>query len=330
MSKILILGGAGFIGFHLSRRLAEAGHEIVLVDDFSRGRRDAELEALLARPNVSVRTADLTDPRAFNSFGQDYDQVYLLAAVVGVRNVEKDPWKVVRVNTMVVMNTLEWMPSTAKLFFASTSEAYAGAFMARIAQIPTAEDVPLVIQDVTSPRFTYGASKLLGEVATIHAAKAKGFRYVVGRFHNVYGPRMGADHVVPELSLRAMRRENPFKVYGTDQSRAFCYIDDATLAITLLMESPQAENQIVHIGNDTEETNIGDLTELVLRVAGFHPTLDRQPAPSGAVNRRCPDISKLRRLTGFAPKVSLEEGVTKTFAWYTTWLATPEQVKKSG
>jgi UDP-glucose 4-epimerase/UDP-glucuronate decarboxylase len=325
MQKILILGGAGFIGFHLSRRLAEAGHDLVLVDDFSRGRKDADLEALLARPNVLVRTADLTDPRAFEAFGQDYDQVYLLAAVVGVRNVEKDPWKVVRVNTMVVMNTLEWMPSNAKLFFASTSEAYAGAFMAGIAQIPTAEDVPLVIQDVTSPRFTYGASKLLGEVATIHAAKAKGFRYVVGRFHNVYGPRMGADHVIPELSLRALRRENPFKVYGTDQSRAFCYIDDATLAITLLMESPQADNQIVHIGNDTEETNIGDLTELVLRVAEFHPTLDRQPAPPGAVNRRCPDLSKLRRLTGFAPKVSLEEGVTKTFAWYKNWLAAQEQ-----
>lgn len=323
MSKILILGGAGFIGFHLSHRLAEAGDELVLVDDFSRGRLDTELEALLARPNVRFHTADLTDPKAFEALGQAYDQVYLLAAVVGVRNVEKDPWKVVRVNTQVVMNTLEWMPPTAKLFFASTSEAYAGAFMAGIAQIPTAEDVPLVIQDVTSPRFTYGASKLLGEVATIHAAKARGFRYVIGRFHNVYGPRMGADHVIPELALRAMRRENPFKVYGTDQSRAFCYIDDATLAMSLLMERPAADNQIVHIGNDAQETNIRDLTELVLRVAEFHPTLAPQPAPSGAVNRRCPDITKLRRLTGFAPQVSLEDGVRRTFAWYQRWLAGP-------
>lgn len=326
MQKILILGGAGFIGFHLSGRLAAEGHQIVVVDDFSRGRKDAELEALLSRPNVTVRAADLTDPKAFDAFGQDYDQVYLLAAVVGVRNVEKDPWKVVRVNTMVVMNTLEWMPPHAKLFFASTSEAYAGAFMAGIAQIPTAEDVPLVIQDVTSPRFTYGASKLLGEVAVIHAAKARGFRYVVGRFHNVYGPRMGADHVVPELSLRAMRGEDPFKVYGTDQYRAFCYISDATEAMTLLMGSPAADNQIVHIGNDTEETNIGDLTELVLETADFRPVLDRQPAPAGAVGRRCPNISKLRRLTGFEPKVSLEDGVAKTFAWYKDWLAAQEPV----
>lgn len=323
--KILLLGGAGFIGFHLAKRFAAEGHSVTVVDDFSRGSKDPELSALIAKPNVKVLTADLTDRGAFAQFGEDYDQVYLLAAVVGVRNVEKDPWKVVRVNTMVVMNTLEWIPSHTKLFFASTSEAYAGAFMAGIAQIPTAEDVPLVIQDVTSPRFTYGASKLLGEVAVIHAAKAKGFRYVVGRFHNVYGPRMGADHVVPELSLRAMRKENPFKVYGTDQFRAFCYIDDAVEAMSLLMNSPAADNQIVHIGNDTQETNIGDLTELVLKTADFHPTLDRQPAPSGAVTRRCPNISKLRRLTGFEPRVSLEEGVAKTFAWYKDWLASQEK-----
>lgn len=320
MHKILILGGAGFIGFHLSRKLADQGHQIVIVDDFSRGQSDPELKALMNRPNVSLIQADLTNPASYEKLPTDCDHVYMLAAIVGVRNVEKDPFKVVRVNTLVVMNLLDWIPAGCKLFFASTSEAYAGAFMAGIAQIPTAEDVPLVIQDVTSARFTYGASKLLGEVAVIHAAKAKGFRYVVGRFHNVYGPRMGADHVVPELSIRAMRRENPFKVFGSDQFRAFCYIDDATEAMALLMDSPAADNQIVHIGNDTEETNIGDLTELVLKVANFHPTLDRQPAPEGAVTRRCPNISKLRRLTGFEPKVSLEDGVRQTFNWYRDWL----------
>jgi len=324
--KILILGGAGFIGYHLANRLVNDGNDVTIVDDFSRGRQDPDLEALMKRPGVKVITADLTKLESYNQFDRDYDHVYMLAAVVGVRNVEKDPWKVVRVNTLVVMNLLEWIPEGTKVFFASTSEAYAGAFMAGIAQIPTAEDVPLVIQDVTSPRFTYGASKLLGEVAVIHAAKARGFRYVVGRFHNVYGPRMGADHVVPELSLRAMRKENPFKVFGTDQFRAFCYIDDATEAMVLLMNSPAADSQIVHIGNDTAETNIGDLTELVLKTADFHPTLDRQPAPSGAVNRRCPDISKLRRLTGFEPKVSLEEGVAKTFTWYKDWLAAQKTV----
>ncbi|MBF6593636.1 MAG: NAD-dependent epimerase/dehydratase family protein [Thermaceae bacterium] len=321
MQKILVLGGAGFIGFHLSKRLVAEGHQVVLVDDFSRGQADPELRTLIAHPQVSLIQADLTDPNSYAQFPRDCHQIYMLAAVVGVRNVEKDPFRVVRVNTLAVMHLLDWIPPGCKLFFASTSEAYAGAFMAGIAHIPTAEDVPLVIQDVTSPRFTYGASKLLGEVAVIHAAKAKGFGYVVGRFHNVYGPRMGADHVIPELSLRAMRRENPFRVYGTDQSRAFCYIDDATQAMSLLMAHAEADNQIVHIGNDTEETNIGDLTELVLKVANFHPSLDRQPAPSGAVNRRCPDIGKLRGLTGFEPKVSLEQGVRQTFEWYQQWFA---------
>jgi UDP-glucose 4-epimerase/UDP-glucuronate decarboxylase len=324
--KILILGGAGFIGFHLANRLLNDGHSVTIVDDFSRGRHDPDLEGLIKRPGVKVVTADLTKAESYHQFDRDFDQIYMLAAIVGVRNVEKDPWKVVRVNTLVVMNLLEWVPDTTKVFFASTSEAYSGAFMSGIAKIPTAEDVPLVIQDVTSPRFTYGASKLLGEVAVIHAAKAKGYRFVVGRFHNVYGPRMGADHVVPELALRAMRKENPFKVYGTDQFRAFCYIDDAIEAMVQVMNSPACDNQIIHIGNDSGETNIGDLTELVLKVSGFEPKLDRQPAPDGAVTRRLPDISKLRRLTGFEPQVSLEQGVRKTFDWYKVWREQNEKV----
>jgi UDP-glucose 4-epimerase/UDP-glucuronate decarboxylase len=127
---------------------------------------------------------------------------------------------------------------------------------------------------------------------------------------------MGADHVIPELALRAMRREDPFRVYGTDQYRAFCHVDDAVEAMTLLMSTEAATNQIVHIGNDIAETNIGDLTALVLQVAGHHPVIEEVPAPPGSVKRRCPDLTKLRALTGFEPTVSLEDGVRRTFAWY--------------
>jgi UDP-glucose 4-epimerase/UDP-glucuronate decarboxylase len=154
---------------------------------------------------------------------------------------------------------------------------------------------------------------MLGEEAVVHMARAKDVPFVIGRFHNVYGPRMGADHVIPELSLRAARREDPFKVYGTDQYRAFCYVDDAIEAMLLLMDKSTGE--IVHIGND-EETNIGDLAKLVLRVAEHHPALDVEPAPPGSVARRCPDLTKLRALTAFEPAVSLDEGVRRTFEWY--------------
>lgn len=307
--KVLVLGGAGFIGLHLTRRLLADGHDVTVVDDFSRGRNDPDLAAL----EVPVISADLTDPEAFDRIPHGWDQVYLLAAVVGVRNVEKDPGKVVRVNTLVVLNTLDWIGPGEKLFFASTSEVYAGGVSAGIVEVPTPETVPVMIDDVTAPRFAYAASKLLGEEAVVHIGRSKGLSYVIGRFHNVYGPRMGTDHVIPELALRAARREDPFTVFGTDQYRAFCHVDDAVSAMLLAMEKVTGE--IVHIGND-EETNIGDLTALVLRIAGHEPELDVRGAPAGSVARRCPDLAKLRALTGYEPTVSLEEGVRRTFEWY--------------
>lgn len=310
--KNLVLGGAGFIGVHLTRRLLADGHEVVVVDDFSRGRRDPELAAL----DVPVISADLTDPVSFAALPRDCDDVYLLAAVVGVRNVERDPARVVRINTLAVLNTLDWITPRQRLFFASTSEAYAGGVGTGLVPVPTPETVPLVVEDVTAPRFAYGISKLLGEAAVIHTGRAKGVPVVVGRFHNVYGPRMGADHVIPELCLRALRREDPFVVYGTDQFRAFCHVDDAVDAVVGLMRTEEAANQIVHIGDDTAETNIGELAELVLKIAGHAPAVHRAPAPAGSVSRRCPDLTLLRGLTGYAPRVPLDEGVRRTFDWY--------------
>lgn len=315
--KVLILGGAGFIGVHLARRLTAAGAEVTIVDDFSRGRDDPDLAAL----GVSVLNADLTAPASYESLPRGWDHVYMLAAVVGVRNVEKDPARVIRINTLALMNLLEWLGPAERLFFASTSEVYAGGVSHGLVPVPTPETVPVMVENVAAPRFAYAISKLLGEAAVIHTARAKGIPYVIGRFHNVYGARMGADHVIPELLLRAMRREDPFCVYGMDQSRAFCHVDDATDAMTRLMATGAAAGEIVNIGNDNS-TNIGDLGKLILRVTDFHAALESQPAPTGSVARRCPDLTKLRALTAYEPTVSLEEGVRRTFEWYrTNWKA---------
>jgi nucleoside-diphosphate-sugar epimerase len=308
----LVLGGAGFIGLHLTRRLLADGHEVTVVDDFSRGRRDPELAAL----DVPVISADLTDPASFAALPRDCDHVYLLAAVVGVRNVERDPARVVRINTLAMLNTLDWIAPPQRLFFASTSETYAGGVGTGLVPVPTPETVPLVVEDITAPRFAYGISKMLGEAAVVHAGRAKDVPVVIGRFHNVYGARMGADHVIPELCLRALRHEDPFVIYGTDQFRAFCHVDDAVEAVVRLMRTEAAANRIVHIGDDTAETNIGELGELVLKIAGHAPAVHRAAAPPGSVVRRCPDLTLLRGLTGYAPSVSLDEGVRRTFDWY--------------
>jgi UDP-glucose 4-epimerase/UDP-glucuronate decarboxylase len=320
MARILVLGGAGFIGGHLAARLAAEGHTLTLVDDLSRGRRDAALEALVARPNVTLVQADLTKAGALDGLPRQWEQVYMLAAVVGVRNVETDPARVVRVNTLSLIHLLDWMPGQGEvLFFASTSETYASGVAAGHLPVPTPETVALGVPDVAAPRFAYAASKMLGEAAVIHTARARGLRAVIGRFHNVYGPRMGTDHVIPELSLRALRRDDPFRVFGSEQRRAFCHVSDAVEAMTRLLATEAAWGQVVNIGNDAEETPIADLVALVLRVARFAPTIEARPAPTGSVARRCPDLGRLRALTGFAPKVDLEAGVTETFDWYRQW-----------
>jgi len=299
MSRVLVLGGAGFIGYHLARHLADEGASaITLVDDLSRGRLDEDLSALLGRPGVELVRADLTDPGAWARLGGRWDQTYMLVAVVGVRNVEIDPPRVIRVNTQAVLNLVEWLtPAAGTVFFASTSEAYAGAVNGTL-PIPTPEDVPLSVGAIENPRFAYAASKILGEAAVIH------------------GPRMGMDHVVPELSVRALAREDPFKVYGLEQRRAFCHVADAVEAVTRLMATPGAAGRIVNIGNDAEEVSVERLLSLVLRAAGFAPRIEPRPAPAGSPPRRCPDISRLRSLTGFAPKIDLESGVRQTFEWY--------------
>lgn len=312
--RSLVLGGAGFIGLHLTRRLVAEGYAVTVVDDFSRGRRDDAL-ARLCDEGAHVIQGDLTDPLTWARLGDGWDEVYLLAAVVGVRNVEQDPLRCLMVNTAVVQHLVEWVAPGTLVFFSSTSEIYAGGVDAGMVPVPTPESVPVLLGDLASPRLAYALSKAWGEAAIIHAARERGFSAVIGRFHNVYGPRMGMAHVIPEMLQRALAGETPFRVWGAEQTRAFCYVDDAVEAVVRLMRTQWAHGRTVHIGTQ-EQTLVADLAQLVLRTAGHHaPTLEL-PAPAGSVARRCPDVGLLQHLTGFRSTVSLEEGVARTCRWY--------------
>lgn len=310
-----ILGGAGFIGLHLARRLLDDGHDVLIADDFSRGRQDAGLREVVER-GAQLATVDLTDQASWQAVPRDWDEVYLLAAVVGVRNVAGDPSRVIRVNTQSVLHLLDWVQPGTRVFFSSTSEIYSGTVNVGLAEVPTAESVPLMVEDVTSPRFSYAISKLLGEAALVHATRAGGPQAVIGRFHNVYGPRMGTDHVIPEMLVRAAGGEDPFTVWGAEHTRAFCFVDDAVTAVVDLMRTPEAVGRIVHIGDDSQETTIADLAKIVMRVVGASPVLEPAESHQGSVARRCPDIHLLRTLTGYEPTVTLEEGIRRTWEWY--------------
>lgn len=301
--RSLILGGAGFIGYHLAAVLVEANHKVLIVDDLSRGTWDATLQSL----PVQHQWVDLTSgpwPAGM------WDHVYLLAAVVGVPTVEREPLRTIEVNTRIVLRALRWLKHRRqqRIFFASTSEAYAGVDV----PIPTPETVPVSIGDVTQPRAVYAASKILGEVALLHSSA----RVTVGRFHNIYGPRMGLDHVMPNLCTQFARRENPVRVLGPECRRAFCYVTDAVRAIRLLMDAPEAIGQIVNVGDDRQEVSVLDLVQALTDLTGFVPELDVQPAPKGSVLRRCPDLTRLRAWTRYEPRVSLADGLKETFVWY--------------
>jgi UDP-glucuronate decarboxylase len=323
-TNTLIIGGAGFIGLHLAQRLAaESSSPLTLLDNLSRGQKDAELEALLARPHVEFVQGDATDPDTFAQLDGLYSHVYLLAGMIGARNVQSRPALVMRTNTRIILNTVEWMAeqSSGRLLFASTSEVYAGSIELGTGQIPSTEDIPVSFTDIQHPRFTYGLTKSWGEAAVTHYAAAFGFEAVIARFHNVYGPRMGFDHVMPELMQRLHAGIEPLPVYGTEQTRAFCYVDDATRATQMLMDTPISGVPIVHVGNDREEVTMGIVLEKICDIIGRHPVFDVQSAIPGAVSRRCPDIGKLHALTGFTPAIDLDAGLARTWAWYQPVLA---------
>jgi nucleoside-diphosphate-sugar epimerase len=312
--KVLVTGGAGFIGYHLARRLADQENTVVVSDNLSRGAEDSAFAELLRRDNVSFIRGDLTDAEEMRDLGERYDLVYHLAAVNGTRNFYEVPHLVLRNNLLSLVNVLEWLRNGggARLIWTSSSEVCAGTVSLGQAPIPTPEDVALTIQDISNPRFSYAASKIAGESLCLHYAKAYGLSVTVVRPHNIYGPRMGHDHVIPQFISRVLRREDPFRVFGGEQSRAFCFVDDMVRGLELAAGSEAAAGEIVNIGNDREEVRIIDLAERMFDLFDFHPQVDEVPAPAGSVHRRCPDITKARRLFDYSPEVSLEVGLPRT------------------
>ena len=317
--RILITGGAGFVGYHLVRRLAEdEENEITLADDFSRGRLDDELNAVAAEERVRLVTADLTEPSSLEQLGGGYDEVYHLAAVIGVRNVLERPEDVVRVNALATVHLLDWFVAGGgeKLLFSSTSEAYAWTQKFHPLSVPTPEDVPLSLTDLSDPRSSYAGSKIFGELAVTQYCRTSGKPFVIVRYHNVYGPRMGHEHVIPELFERALAGQDPLVVYSADHRRAFCYVSDAVEATSAAMRLPDANGHTINVGNDREEIEIGELARLVLERAGLEREIAPELAANDPVKRRCPDLARARDLLGYEPRVSLEEGLDLTLAWY--------------
>lgn len=319
MSKILITGGAGFIGFFLARKLAQKPeNRITLLDNLSRGANDEEFESLCAQSNVRFVQGDLASGEIFAELERDYEYVYHLAALVGVKNVNDAPDRVLSVNIRSTLNLFEALRSfyrLRKVFFSSTSEVYAGTFAHFAANVPTAETVPLAVTDITSARATYAISKICGESICFSYGEKYGIPFVIGRYHNVYGPRMGWAHVIPEMFAK-IRDVTELKVDSPGHSRAFCYIDDAVEFTVRITQQFSGTADIFHIGNASQEIRIKDLVRKIANVVGKDIFIEPGNDIPGSPHRRCPDTSKVEEITGYRACVSLDEGIEETYRWY--------------
>lgn len=327
MTKVLITGGAGFIGYHLTRLLAGEDYEVTICDNLFRGKIDSDLKELCEHGNVKFINCDLVERGELKKLEGEWDYIYHLAAINGTRYFYEIPHEVLRVNVLSLINLLEWARDAhaGKILFASSSEVYAGTARAFDLPVPTPENVCLTIDDVYNPRLSYAGSKIIGELFMINYSRAYNLPITIVRYHNIYGPRMGYEHVIPGFCMRILGQENPFKIHGATETRAFCYIDDAIKATRKVAEVEGTSGEIIHVGNSDEEIKIIDLARRMFALSDFYPTVESLPAPEGSVKRRQPDISKLVQLTGFRPQVSLNEGLLKTLEWYKKWYRKPRE-----
>lgn len=319
--KALITGGAGFIGYHLAKELADQHYEIVLVDNFSRGVEDRFLRQLAEKNGVQMISADLMTETNVRGLGDDFDYIYHLAAIIGVQNVLECPYDVLEKNVKLLINLIhlaQKQKSLKRFVFASTSEIYAGTLQFFDMEIPTPETTPLTIMPLEHPRTSYMLSKIYGEALLRHS----GLPFTIVRPHNFYGPRMGMSHVIPELLQKAYRAADgeSMEVFSVDHKRTFCYISDAVKMIRLLAEHESACGEAYNIGNESPEVTIQTVAEVVLKVTGKEIDIIGRPETVGSPARRCPSMEKTRECVGFSGEVSLEEGICRTFAWYKEYI----------
>lgn len=315
MKKYLVTGGSGFIGAALVKRLVGAGFFVRCLDDNSRG-ATAKLGDVLSQ--VDFVQGDIRDPAAARDAAKGMDAVIHLAFVNGTEYFYTKPELVLDVGVRGMLNVLDACRARdiGELVLASSSEVYQTPPM-----VPTDETAPLSIPDVLNPRYSYAGGKIISELLAINFGRVGFERVLVFRPHNVYGPDMGYEHVIPQFVTRMGQAVQdhpqgavPFPIQGDgSQMRAFIHIDDFTDGLMLLLEAG-AHLNIYHIGNP-EEVTMATLAGKVAACFDREVRLVSSPAPAGGTQRRCPDISKMTAL-GFQPRISLDAGLPGVVDWY--------------
>lgn len=312
--KYLVTGGTGFIGSALVRRLVKERHQVRVLDNNVRGIPE-RLQDVAGK--VEMREADIRDPQAVAAACEGIDRVVHLAFINGTEFFYTKPELVLEVGVKGMVNVLDgcMKHGVKELFVASSSEVYQSP-----PHIPTDERVPLSIPDPLNPRYSYAGGKIISELMTINYGRKYFDRAVIFRPHNVYGPDMGWEHVIPQFVLRMkeLSKKNDktiqFPVQGTGkETRSFVYINDFIDGLMLILEKGEHLG-IYHIGS-MEEIPIKQVASEVGNYFGREVSIVPGKPATGGTKRRCPDVTKLRKL-GYSPTVPFKEGLQRTAKWY--------------
>lgn len=321
--RILVTGGAGFVGSALVKRLCADGQEVRVLDDMSRGRPER-----LAGTGADIFYGDVRDPGAVTRAMHGCGSVVHAAYLQGTQTFYAEPRAVLDTALRGILNVLDACERTGcgELLLISSSEAYQVAPV-----VPTPEDVPLTVPDPLNPRYSYGGGKIASELAALAWQRAGVLdRLVIARPHNIFGEDMGREHVIPEFAIRMnelfrLPRYNgtktvtepvPFPIQGTgEETRSFCYIDDCTDQIALLLD-PWTPGGIYNVGTMNEIT----IAEVAHQMAAcYNRTVKIEPGslPKGSPPRRLPDTAKIAALTPGPQAVTpFAEGLARTVSWY--------------
>lgn len=301
----LVTGAGGFIGSHLVRKLsANPDTKVIYAVDLKSSTRLAELAKL---PKVQILEQDLCNPRSADFLPDSVSAVFSLAALNGTSRFYSSPWTVLEASTLPTLLVVRKYSSQAPILYTSSSEVYASSVDLGVAAVPTDEGAILSISDVHNPRWSYAMAKMHGEMALVAASKELGLRGSIVRYHNVYGPDMGSDHFIPDFVGRVAR--GIAEIHGGENTRSFLHIEDALNGTILALREASSEVPIFHLGTEDEMT-IENAARRILKVMGREDLeLKVLAAPTGSVLKRCPDITKAKKVLGWYPKISFEEGV---------------------
>ena len=312
--EIIITGGAGFIGFHLAKSLVKLNYKVTIWDDLSRGKLDNELKQLLKNKNINFLKINLKNK--INIKKLNISHIFHLAGSVGVENIKKNPFSSFLNNISSLVNVINFANNqgkTIKLILFSTSEVYSNLIKNNLIKFPIKEGNSILVENQIIDRDSYFLSKLFNEKIT----QLSKLNHLILRPHNIYGPRMGYSHVVPELIKKFFETKNKkITIFSPYHKRAFCYIDDAINQIMKLSIKKSIKKGIYNIGNMKEEITMINLAKKIKKILHSKSLLRKGNITTGSPRRRVPDMSRTISTIKMKKFINLNNGLHKTIDWY--------------